>query len=160
MQTQVYRIDETQLNKIRNRAIVRLLKISIPTILFVFISQYFQVPKAERHIILLSAIFIVPVMFIPIYAGTNKIKKAYGTLEIVLSDKGVESKADGFPYKMIIWEKLLITEKPNGMILLEDNSLSSFTRWLNGAGRIMIQPEMIDRDTLLSELYKHYRSLG
>ncbi|MGZ3828661.1 MAG: hypothetical protein ACXVAY_07095 [Mucilaginibacter sp.] len=92
---------------------------------------------------------------IPLYLGANRLVKAYRSLEIVLSENGVESKAVGLPYKIITWANLIIEEKSNGTVNLYDKGVSAFTRKMYGKGWIIIQPEMADKEALVNELLKH-----
>lgn len=89
------------------------------------------------------------------YLGANRLVNAYRSLEIVLSENGVESKAVGMPYKIIACADLIIKEKSNGAVNLYDKEVSAFTRKMYGKGWIIIQPEMADKDALVNELLKH-----
>ena len=156
---QVYRIDQTRINNIRNRALFRSAKVMLPTILFVFIIEYFQ--TAKRNIIesLIPFLFVVIILLLSIRAATKRIIKSYSTLEIVLNDTGVEFKAEMVSFKQILWGNLKIKEKANGIINLDDMTISAFNRNWYGRGRIVVQPEIMDREKLLDELWKrrtHY----
>jgi len=58
------------------------------------------------------------------------------------------------PYKFIAWENLKIEEKSNGTINLYDKSISAFMRKMYRKGWIIIQPETLNKNILLSELFK------
>jgi len=73
----------------------------------------------------------------------------------VLSENGVEAKAEMMPYKNIAWDNLIIKEKPDGTVNLYDKNISAFTRIMYGKGWIIIQPETFNKAVLLSELFKH-----
>ncbi|MDN3580292.1 hypothetical protein [Mucilaginibacter flavus] len=106
----------------------------------------------------MSQLFIIPILFLPIYLASKRVKKSYKTQQIMLSDAGVESKAEMMPYKNISWDNLIINEKPNGTINLYDKSISAFSRKMNGRGWIIIHPEILNREQLLTELLKYQRN--
>jgi hypothetical protein len=80
--------------------------------------------------------------------------KAYRSLEIVLSENGVKSKAEGLPCKSITWTNIIVEEKSNGAINLYDKSISVFIRKMYGKGWIIIQPETMNKQALLNEIMK------
>ncbi|TFF40245.1 hypothetical protein [Mucilaginibacter psychrotolerans] len=155
MQTQVFKVDESQINRIARRNFLRILKIAVPIMVLVVARQYFQY-KNELNIGIIIYMFIVPfVVLMSMYIGGKKATKSMLTLEIIQTDSGVEKRAEMAPYRQIAWQDLIVREKPNGRLDLYDKNVSAFMRWWNGKGRIVLPPEMLNRDLLLSELQKY-----
>jgi hypothetical protein len=154
MINQVYKIDNSQLDKLRNRLLLKNAKFMAGVFLLVIVLRYPQGMGTKISFITFT-ICIIPIILLAIYISTNKLKKAYSTLEIVLTQDGVESKAEMMPYRRIIWPNLEIEEKSNGVIYLYDKTISKFMRKMYGKGCIIIQLEMLNKEDLLSQLYKY-----
>jgi len=152
MEERVYVIDEGQINALRNRILFKIYKILGMVIVPLIILEYFSWKNKGTSFWLITIGMIVYMMII-YYIAANRAAKSYRTLKIVLGKDGVESKADKMPYKMIPWSDLEIQEKSNE-INLYDKNVSSFMRKMYGKGRIIIPPEILDKESLLSELYK------
>ena len=148
-----FTIDQSRINNIRKRVLLRNGKILAVAFLLILI------PPSLRHNTdvltnyLQSFLISVPLFGLVVYLASNKLIKAYRTLEIILSDTGVELKAEMMPYKKIDWANLKIEEKSSGIINLYDTNIPAFTRKMYGKGVIQIQPEIMDREQLLQVLY-------
>ncbi|MBB3055013.1 hypothetical protein [Mucilaginibacter gotjawali] len=70
-----------------------------------------------------------------------------------MNDKGIEYKGEMMLSQKLGWRSLKIEEKSNGIINLYDTSIPAFTRRMKGEGWIQIQPEINNREQLLSTLY-------
>lgn len=158
MQSQIYKIDETQIDTLVKRLALKNIIILLLVMVFVVGSQYLTRKESDIQRLLMSQLFIIPILFLPIYLASKRVKKSYKTQQIMLSDAGVESKAEMMPYKNISWDNLIINEKPNGTINLYDKSISAFSRKMNGRGWIIIHPEILNREQLLTELLKYQRN--
>ena len=158
MQTQVFKIDESQVGKIAKRNFLRAVKILLPIFAVVSVYQYFQYKSRHDELIGLyigMSLFFPLFMLLPIYLGAKKATKSIRTLELILNDNGVEKKAEMAPYRQIAWQNVALKEKPNGTLDIYDKNVSAFMRWWNGTGRIILPPEMLNRETLITELQKH-----
>jgi hypothetical protein len=156
MQTQIYKIDDNQLGNLMKRLTFRNLRM-LGVMLVIFFGVQFLAKGQSNVNNIVPALVIIPLLLIPVYLATQRLKKNYASLQIILSDAGVECKANMMPYKCISWDNLLVEEKPNGVINLYDSGISSFSRKMNGRGWINIQPEILNRDQLLMEMMKYKR---
>jgi hypothetical protein len=153
--SQIYTIDETQIGNIKKRFFIRIGKIFALIFVFIFLPQIFIGNQTQLKYYGISFIFTTAMMFFLFNITFKRQIKSYKTLQIVLSEDGVEQKADMMPYKKINWNNLLIQEKRNGVIILNDTTYSTISRRWNGFGRIFIQPEIMNREQLLLDLQAH-----
>ncbi|WP_413665919.1 hypothetical protein ACEN9X_15055 [Mucilaginibacter sp. Mucisp86] len=150
-----YIIDESKLSGLVKRMLTGALKRIGIIALSVFVLQYLSYGRGEFGLLVFSfgittSFLILMVMF----SVKRRLIKTYKSFKLVLDNEGVEVKAEMIPYRSISWQYLEIKEQSNGIIDLYDNRISSFSRRWNGKGWIRIQPEIEDRDLLLSELAK------
>jgi len=155
VQNRIYTIDDNQLDSLKRRFLFRGLKIIALIILAIGITQFLQAKKGEALIIGIVMLFSAFIMCISVYRATNKLMRSYKTLQVILSDEGIETKAEMMPYKSIRWENLMVKVKSNNTINLYDKSISSFMRSMYGKGVIIIQPEILNREILVNELVKY-----
>ena len=152
MEELTYVIDEGQINELRNRILFKMYKVMGMVLVPLIILEYFSWKNkgASFWLVTIGMIFYMMIIY---YVGANRAAKSYRTLKIVLGKEGVESKADRMPYKMVPWAEMEIQEKSDGIILYDKN-VSSFMRKMYNRGRIVIPPEILNKESLLSELYK------
>jgi hypothetical protein len=139
-------------SEIRARTLMKFVKFFVVVFLIIIVPLYFFGDKELNKSYIQSLAISFPILFVAVNRGTKRLIKSYETLEITLSDQGIERTGQLLSYKMIKWADLRIEEKPNGAINLYDKSVSTFNRKMYGKGWIQIQPETIDIHLLLSQL--------
>jgi hypothetical protein len=149
---QVYKIDMSKISDIRRKAMIRTSKIFGITLLIIFIARYFSVD----HDVFISDLWILPIilafLLFTMYRAVGRLVKIYETLEITLTDAGIERKAEIWPYKTIKWEDMQIKQNSGGTIDLYDKNISVLSRNINGKGWIKIEPELENVDLLIVQV--------
>jgi len=152
---QIYKIDETRVGNIKKRALLRSGKVLLIAYLLILPLFVLQNHGPVLVNIVLPFLFTGLIIFFSISVAMKRIEKSYKSMQIILNDQGVETKADMMPFKAIEWKNLKIEEKSSGAINLYDMSVPTFSRKFYGRGWIIIQPETLEKDKLLAELQKH-----
>ena len=151
MHDQTYSVDENQYTGLKKRLLIRNTLFMGAVFVVASILEYPNL-KGTNFNFGIFLLFIIPLMFLPAYLGTNRLVNSYKTLAIVLCESAVESKAENMPYKKISFSDLIIKQKSNGAINLYDKNISAFMRKMYGKGMIIIPPEIFDKQSLLHEL--------
>jgi len=154
---QIYKINMSRISDIKKRALIRTLKIFGITIVIMITARYFSV----NHDVLIGDLwllpFIIAILSFLVYRAIGKLAKIYETLEIRLTDVGVERKAETWGYKIVKWPDIQIKQNRNGTIEVYDKNISAFNRKMYGTGWIQIEPEIENVDLLMTQI--HQRTL-
>ncbi|MDB5087780.1 MAG: hypothetical protein JWR09_1774 [Mucilaginibacter sp.] len=152
---QVYKIDMSKISGIRRRAVIRTLKTFGITIAIMIIARYFSVD----HDVFISDLWTLPivlaVLLFVMYRSVGRLVKIYETLEVTLTDAGIERRAETWAYKTIKWPDMQIKQKSNGIIDLYDKNVSALDRKMYGKGYIQIQPEIKNIDILTEQIQRN-----
>lgn len=149
---QVYKIDMSKISDIKKRAVIRALKILGITIAIMVIARYFSVDRDVFISDLWMLPIIIAILSFSVYRAIGKLEKIYETLEIRLTDAGVEREAETWGYKIIKWPDMQIKHNPNGTIEVYDKNISAFNRKMYGKGWIQIEPEIENVDLLMTQI--------
>ena len=155
MENRIYRIDGNQLNKIRNRALIIGFKLLSFAIILTGVLLYFEWGENNLNFFMWCTLGAIFLLSLPLVIAAKGLKKIYSTLQILLNEDGIEAKAEGMTQKNIKWANMVIKEKLNGTFNLYDKNISFFNKIVYGKGWITIQPETLDIEILVQELFKH-----
>jgi len=75
MENQTFKIDETKLNNIRNRALIKSFTLLGVVLLLISGMQYFEWGENQRGPSIITTIGVIPLLLLPAYIGVNRLKK-------------------------------------------------------------------------------------
>jgi len=149
---ETYTIDTALLGDIKKRMIKRLVILMAIPLLIVFVPQLLDDRPLDIKSYGIALCLTVVILGFTMNKALSRQINSLKTLKIVLSDEGVELKAELQAYKKIEWSNLQVKEKANGTIDLYDNGVPKFSRMMYGKGWIRIQPETMDKDKMLNTI--------
>ena len=151
---QVFKIDMNKISAIKKRAGLRMLKILGITFAVMMVAGWFLLTREA----FINNVWLLPVVAVilsfKLYRGLERLAYIYKTLEITLTDTGVERTADTWGYRIVKWPGIQIKYNLNGTVDVFDRNISSFSRMMYGRGSIQIQPEIENVDLLIEEIQR------